>query len=102
MKKYTLYVGLNDKETKKQMISTKKAIAVAEKTCLEHTDGCTISAAKGIYKHDDGTFVRENTLRIELLFVSKNVVRVLINNLKVLLNQEAIVLHEENIVSEMV
>lgn len=102
MKKYTLYIGLNDKVTKKQLIPTKKAISIAEKTCLEHTDGCTISAAKGVYKHGDGTFVRENTLRIELLFVNKSIVKLLINNLKVLLNQEAIVMHEENIVSEMV
>lgn len=55
--KITLYVGLNDKDSKHQEISTVNAYKVAANLASAMFDGCTISEATGIYKHDDGTIV---------------------------------------------
>ena len=68
MKKFTLYLGLNDKETKTQKIGTLEAYKICNNILLNYTEGATVFEANGIYKHEDGSFVVEKTLRIELLF----------------------------------
>lgn len=56
MKKFTLYVGLNDKDTKQQKISTLESFKMVNNIILSYCDGATIYEADGIYKHDNGTF----------------------------------------------
>lgn len=102
MEKYTLYVGLNDKDTKTQKISTLEAYKIVNNILLEYTDGATIYEASGIYKHDDGTIVIEKTLRIELMFIDREIVGKIIELLKKVLNQESIVLQTEKINSELI
>lgn len=63
--KFTLFVGLNDKDSKKQEISTLNAYKIVYNLIASDFGGGTISEATGIYKHDDGTIVTEITLRIE-------------------------------------
>ena len=70
MKKYTLYCGLNDKDSKRQEISTLEAAKVVRNACLHHANGATIFEADGIYRHEDGQQVSEKTLRVELLMVN--------------------------------
>lgn len=101
MKKYTLYVGLNDKDTRKRRLPVWWAALVAERECLCHTDGATIYRASGIYKHENGAYVREKTLRIELLFVDYDTVKALVDALKRRLNQESIAVQSEDLVSEL-
>lgn len=101
MKKFTLYVGLNDKDTKTQKINTLEAYKMVENVITKKTDGYTISEAKGYYRHEDGTVTIENTLRIEMLFVNRELVKEFVNTLKVMLNQEAIAVEETNITSEL-
>lgn len=88
MKKYTLYCGLNDKDSRRQEISTLEAAKVIRNACLHHADGATIFEADGIYRHEDGRQVSEKTLRVELLMVEEGVVRRIVDFLKAALNQE--------------
>ena len=60
--KYTLYLGLNDKDTFEQKISTEDAIEKANKICAAHSGGYTQFTAKGGWTNDDGTLGHENTL----------------------------------------
>jgi hypothetical protein len=101
MKKFTLYLGLNDKDSKVQKISTVEAYKVVSNIITKRFDGGTIFEAVGIYKHGDGTIVRENTLRIELLFVTKSEVREFVNTLKEVFNQESVAVDESEITSEL-
>lgn len=101
MKKFTLYVGLNDKDTKKQEISTSEAENLVNYVLLNHVEGATIFQAKGIYKHENGMSVVENTLRIELLFTDVETVKKIVEILKDLLNQESIAVQIETIDSEL-
>ena len=58
---YTLYIGLNDKDANKQLITSEDAVKKAREICLGHVDGCTISQATG-YWQSDGTVYKENTV----------------------------------------
>ena len=101
MKKFTLYVGLNDKDTKIQKIDTLTAYKMVENVITKKTDGYTISEAKGYYRHEDGTVTIENTLRIEMLFVDRILVKEFCETLKNMLNQEAIAVEETTVTSEL-
>ena len=99
MMKYTLYIGLNDKDTKQQNINTLDASKIVQNVLTEKTGGGTISSATGVYKHDDGTVIIENTLRVEIVAAALEAVREAINIIKTALNQESIILQTERVES---
>ena len=89
IEKYVLSIGLNDKDTKKPM-EENVAISLVETSVLKYADGSTISIANGTYKHENGTTVREKSLKCELLFVDTDTVKSIVNEIKAILNQESI------------
>lgn len=95
MEKFTLYLGLNDKDTKTQQIGTVEAYKVVSNLIAEDFDGGTIYEARGIYRHENGEIVNENTLRIELLFTTMEKVKNLVSILKKAFNQESIAVQRE-------
>lgn len=101
IKKFTLYLGLNDKYTKQQRIATVEAYKIIENIIKKNFDGATIYEARGIYKHDDGVVVIETCLRIEILFASQDEIKTLATQLKQIFNQESIAIQSESIVSEL-
>lgn len=101
IKKFTLYMGLNDKDAKVQKIATVEAYKIVSSLIANRFDGGTIFEAQGIYKHENGTIVTEATLRIELLFAAKDDVRDFVNLLKEMFNQESIAVQEEDIASDL-
>ena len=99
MDKYILYVGLNDKDTKTQKIDTLSAYNLANNILLNYVEGATVTQSKGIYKHNNGNVVIENTLVIELLFTDKTTVETIAKELKMALNQESIAIQKQTIES---
>lgn len=95
--KTTLYVGLNDKDTKTQKVDTMEAYKIVTTYISGVTDGCTIYNANGVYRHDDGSIVIEDTLRIELFEDDPAVIDGIITTLKRLLNQESIIKQIEHV-----
>ena len=91
LEKYTLYVGLNDKDSKKQEVKTEDAMRMVTNIVGDNT----MQIVHGHYTHEDGTQVNETTLKIELLFTSDNKVKVYCNDIKRLLNQESIAVNKE-------
>ena len=56
MNKFNLYVGLNDKDTKTQEISTIEAYKLITNIIVANdVDGFTILEANGYYVHEDKT-----------------------------------------------
>lgn len=107
--KATIFVGLNDKESKLQEISTLAAAKFIQREIVKEFEGGTISEATGIYRHQDGTgFVMENTLKVEILFFgsskeeARRAVVPFINRVKDFLNQETVALQLEEIESELI
>lgn len=90
-KKYILNVGLNDKDTKIQKIDSIEAYKIVENTLLNNgLNGYTIYQGKGLYKHENGEITQENTLIIEVLFATDDIINKIIKILKQVLNQESI------------
>ena len=87
LEKFNLYVGLNDKDTKIQEVTTEHAKDIVNKVCGD----CSIQEITGYYTHNNGEQVKENTLKVELLFKSEDEVRLYCQDLKKLLNQESII-----------
>lgn len=100
--KATLYLGLNDKDTKLPAYDLVEAYKIATNLVAERFGGGTISSADGIYRHDDGSIVIEKTLRIELLFAERQSVREFCGLLKEMFNQESVAVQWEEINSELI
>lgn len=99
--KYTLYVGLNDKDTRRQEIGTIEAYKLVAGLLARELGGGTIYEAHGIYTHDDGTIVIEETLRCEVFADSRSEVMGVVETIKSMLNQEAVIVQTENVDSEV-
>ena len=87
---YKLYIGLKDKDTKKQKIPTFLAARQIEKTVCDYIGGATIYRARGCYKHENGQVVRENTVIVETSCDNEQVVLECVKTLKIRFNQESI------------
>ena len=92
MKKFTLFVGLNDKDTKHQELNTLDAYKVASNIFCQYTGGATISEAVGVYTHDDGTIITETSLRCEIYGAEMSAIMRAANELKAAFNQESILI----------
>ena len=63
--KYTLYIGLNDKDTYTQLLSTAEAVEKVSAIALKHADGFTLYHGQGAYLDDQGVETFENCLILE-------------------------------------
>ena len=103
MLKFTVIAGLNDKDTKKQEITTEEAISKIVKVLkLAEVEGATLTEAKGLYIHEDGTAIFENSIKIELLFITEETAKGICKLLKSVLNQEAVVLEITELNSNLI
>ena len=90
-KNYRFYIGLNDKDTGKQLLSINQVTNIIDKVF----ECYTIINAQGRYKYFDGHFENENTLIIEFFDLlneikDKKTLKNIIHYLKTQLNQELI------------
>jgi uncharacterized membrane-anchored protein YitT (DUF2179 family) len=102
MLKFTVIAGLNDKETKKQEISTETAYKIIFKTLKNNgVEGATLTEARGFYTHNNGDIVIENSIKIELLFIDYSTVKNIAEELRIKLNQESVVIESIELNSEL-
>lgn len=84
-----LYIGLNDKDTKKQEHELETFKTVLDFILFEHGHNAyTLEQAQGCYKGDT-----ENTLIITLINVSKDI-KILCDDIKQSFNQECIMIEQ--------
>lgn len=90
--KHTFFIGLNDKDARVQLINTLDASRIIERVFVAHDcDGATINGARGIYRHEDGTVVCEETVMVQVFEFGDAIdVKGICEDLKTLLNQEGI------------
>ena len=100
MKKYTLNVGLNDKDSKKQEISEIESCSrIIESLNESLIDGYTIHNANGFYTHENGKQVNEKTIIVDIVGEKKEKILKACDSIKKKLNQESILIQEQNIES---
>lgn len=102
MKKHILYIGLNDKDSKQQEISTLDAYKIVFNAVKKYYDGATITESRGFYTHESGAVTFENSLVCSILFADDDKTRLLAEDLKILLNQETIALEIQDINSNLI
>ena len=84
------YIGLNDKDTKEQEITSMKAESILDKLFTNaYPLGFARTNAIGRYKHNDGHIVSEETI-IYTVLDAKIVDYKLIDDIKSILNQESV------------
>lgn len=104
MTKYILTIGLNDKDTKQPKYDIITSYKIIETIIKQYVDGYTIYQTNGAYKHDDGTFIQEQSIRVELLFTSEITARIIAQKIKepTAMNQESIAFEIQEINSELI
>ncbi len=90
MNKITLFIGLNDKDSKRQEIATSEARAILAERIARKIGFGTVSLASGVYTHNNGSTVIENTLRCEFYTEDDAPVMEFAKWAKARLNQESI------------
>ena len=104
MTRYTLTIGLFDKDTKRQKISTDIAIRIVSDLVVNVIGYGTIHTGNGIYTHVNGSIVIEPSL---VFFVDgekdlKNKVKTLAWQIKKALKQESVMLEETAVKMEFI
>ena len=64
--------------------------------------GATLKECRGIYTHDDGTAVIENTIEAFTLEATDESIKALANDIKKALNQESILVKKETVNTEFI
>ena len=86
-----LYIGLNDKDTKQQELTNLDAKAEISTILFKYfPNGFTLQECQGMYRHEDGTVVCENTIKVTLFDYNIGLVLDAVEDLKLKLNQECI------------
>ena len=104
MTRYTLTIGLFDKDTKRQKISTDIAIRIVSDLVVNVIGYGTIHQGNGIYTHNNGSIVIEPSI---VFFVDgekdlKYKVKNLAWQIKKALNQESVMLEETAVKMEFI
>ena len=105
MEKLTISIGLLDKDSKTQLISNDKAMETVNSCFLSRLDAFTVYFAKGVYTHENGQQVQENTIRVEVVTFNDNDYNNTIQSIKEVkkaLNQESILLEKQTINSYLI
>jgi len=90
MIKTTICIGLFDKDSKQQEITTLDAFKVVSNIFAETTGGATITEGMGVYTHDNGEVVIEKTLVCVIYGADQEQIEKAATMAKAALNQEAV------------
>lgn len=93
---YDIFVGLSDKDTHKQMMSTEKIIEIIDEVCFRRNVGFSMTTSKGGYIHDNGTYVFEESIQLSIIGITKEMALEIAKTLKKMLNQECVVVNVYN------
>ena len=94
-KKYVLYIGTNDKDSYKQVISTEEAREMVNEICIKYVDGYTASEAKGGWVDETDTLTQENTLVYAFYEVTEEQLVNIMEEILEALNQNAILVEKQ-------
>jgi len=98
--KYTLYIGLNDKDTYTQLLSTEEAEKIVTDIALKYVDGFTKLSGKGAYKDEQGVVTYENSLIFEFYFCSEEQITAIMDEVLPALNQNSILVEKQRVECE--
>lgn len=97
-----LYIGVNDKDVKKQVMRDRDFLGYFDKIILGNLNHCyTVNEGYGCYRHTDNTIIHEKCFIVTILTYNLDVTSKLFKNnirhLKRMLNQECILVTKQQI-----
>ena len=91
---YTLYVGLNDKDSYRQEISDEDTIKIIYDVCSSHTDGFTVWKANGMWVDEKEIATYENTIVCRFYETDESTIHHIADELIRELNQNTILIEK--------
>ena len=88
----TIYIGLNDSETRQQKLDSEKYLMILKNACQKYRIAFSVQMLNGGYFHEDGGYTEENTLMLRLIDVPEEIVTELAKDLCVFFNQESVMI----------
>lgn len=95
--KYTMYVGLNDKNTYTQLISDDEASKKVSEIAMKYVDGFTQLPVKGAYKDDKGIITYEKSLVFEFYNATEQQMKAIMDEVLKALNQSSILIVKQRV-----
>ena len=92
-----VYVGLNDKESKKQEYETGKYLDLLKKICRDCHAAFSVDVEEGGYYHEDGEYTEETSLVLVLIDAERETVRKIAEALRAAFHQESVLVTENRI-----
>lgn len=93
-KKYTMYLGTNDKDTQKREIPIKEIQEQMHEICMKYVDGYTLTISDGYYKDGNGNQYREVSLVYVFIDAPIESIKKIMDEALVKFNQSSILLEE--------
>lgn len=90
--KYIVTVGLFDKDTHRLEVDPASAQSLLNNEVAKTFEGATVYSADGVYRHNDGSTVREPSIRVELCYTTREDAVRLATWAKEAFNQESVML----------
>ena len=95
--KYTLYIGLNDKDAGGQIVGTEYAMEEANTIVGKYASGFTRFTAYGGWTNKDGSMGHENTIVYIIYDISEKDLQKILDELLETLNQSSILVEKEDV-----
>jgi hypothetical protein len=93
----TITIGLSDSVTNSQEYNIEKYINILEYVCKSYHVPFTFITADGGYFFDDGKFVKEKSLVLNMTDVDKNTINEIAKDLCAFFHQDKVMISESNI-----
>ena len=87
-----IYVGLNDRIEKKQLLETEKYISVLKNVCRSYNTPFSFGVDEGGYIHENGDYTQETTLVLTLIDTDKKIVDERAKDLCLFFHQESVLI----------
>lgn len=86
----TIYIGLNDSETRVQKFDSQRYISILKGACRSYKVAFSVQEINGGYFHEDGRYTEENTLMLTLIDVPEQIATDLAKDLCAFFHQESV------------
>lgn len=100
--RYTVYIGLNDKTTRRQDVRTERAVELISEAVRKFFGFGTITTATGVYTHQDGKPVVETTVVVSATGVDADTVARFAETARDSLNQESVYIEADTVATRYI
>ena len=98
--KFTLYIGISDKDSYEQLVSICMAREIVNEICSRHVSGWTVVEGKGGWINEKNILTQESTLVYSFINTDESAIISIMQEVLVSLNQSSILIERSNIDSQ--